>query len=109
MEFLFNSTNLTDVGCTMRLVRRQAVATLLPELTIRGSTFGPEMMVVSMLHGLRIIQSPVNHLPLAGTSSVSGDMRKAVLLGLWMIRLVIGYRLRSWGAHGRGAAHQRVS
>src|SRR5262249_40165574 len=25
MEFLFNSTNLTDVGCTMRLVRREAL------------------------------------------------------------------------------------
>src|SRR6478609_6615656 len=25
MEFLFNSTNLTDVGCTMRLIHRQAL------------------------------------------------------------------------------------
>ncbi len=52
MEFLFNSTNLTDVGCTMRLIRREAVATLSPEFTVCGSAFGPEMMVLSMLHGL---------------------------------------------------------
>jgi hypothetical protein len=27
---------------------------------------------------------------------VTGDLRKAVLLGLWMIGLVLRYRVRSW-------------
>ena len=53
MEFLFNSTNLTDVGCTMRLIRRQALAEIEPEFTIGGSAFGPEMMLLSLLHGLK--------------------------------------------------------
>jgi glycosyltransferase involved in cell wall biosynthesis len=96
MEFLFNSTNLTDVGCTMRLVRRDALAQLEKEFTIGGSAFGPEMMLLSLLHGLRVIQVPVNYLPRIGVSSVTGDTRKAVLLGMWMIGLVIRYRLRSW-------------
>jgi len=96
MEFLFNSTNLTDVGCTMRLVRRDALAQLENEFTIGGSAFGPEMMLLSLLHGLRVIQVPVNYLPRIGVSSVTGDTRKALLLGLWMIGLVIRYRLRSW-------------
>jgi hypothetical protein len=96
MEFLFNSTNLTDVGCTMRLVRREALAKLTPEFTVGGSAFGPEMMVLSLLHGLRVIQVPVNYLPRVGESSVTGDTRKAVLLGLWMIGLVLRYRARSW-------------
>jgi len=96
MEFLFNSTNLTDVGCTMRLIRREALAQLAGEFTIGGSAFGPEMMVLSLLHGLRVIQVPVNYLPRVGESSVTGDLRKAVLLGLWMIGLVWRYRVRSW-------------
>jgi glycosyltransferase involved in cell wall biosynthesis len=96
MEFLFNSTNLTDVGCTMRLIRRDALAQLSSEFTIGGSAFGPEMMVLSLLHGLRVIQVPVNYLPRVGESSVTGDLRKAVLLGLLMIGLVWRYRLRSW-------------
>jgi glycosyltransferase involved in cell wall biosynthesis len=96
MEFLFNSTNLTDVGCTMRLVRRDALAKLADEFTVGGSAFGPEMMLLSLLHGLRVIQVPVNYLPRVGVSSVTGDQRKAIVLGLWMIGLVLRYRLRSW-------------
>lgn len=96
MEFLFNSTNLTDVGCTMRLVRREALNRLENKFTIGGSAFGPEMMLLSLLHGLRVIQVPVNYLPRVGVSSVTGDTRKAILLGIWMIGLVLRYRLKSW-------------
>jgi glycosyltransferase involved in cell wall biosynthesis len=96
MEFLFNSTNLTDVGCTMRLIRREALGQVEAEFTIGGSAFGPEMMLLSLLHGLRVIQIPVNYLPRIGVSSVTGDMRKAIVLGLWMITLVLRYRLRAW-------------
>jgi glycosyltransferase involved in cell wall biosynthesis len=101
MEFLFNSTNLTDVGCTMRLVRREALAVLQSEFTVGGSAFGPEMMLLSLLHGLRVIQVPVNYLPRVGTSSVTGDPKKALALGLWMIGLVFRYRLRAWLQDGR--------
>jgi glycosyltransferase involved in cell wall biosynthesis len=96
MEFLFNSTNLTDVGCTMRLIRRDALTRLAPDFTVGGSAFGPEMMVLSLLHGQRVIQIPVNYLPRVGESSVTGDLRKAMVLGLWMIGLVLRYRVRSW-------------
>jgi glycosyltransferase involved in cell wall biosynthesis len=96
MEFLFNSTNLTDVGCTMRLVRRPALEQIAPYFTIAGSAFGPEMMVLSLLHGLRVIQVPVNYLPRVGQSSVTGDIRKTVPLGLHMIGLILRYRAHAW-------------
>lgn len=96
MEFLFNSTNLTDVGCTMRLIRRDALARMQDHFTVGGSAFGPEMMLLSLLRGLRVIQVPVNYLPRVGESSVTGDTRKAVVLGFWMIGLVLRYRVRSW-------------
>jgi len=96
MEFLFNSTNLTDVGCTMRLIRREALARMEGNFTVGGSAFGPEMMLLSLLQGLRVIQVPVNYLPRIGVSSVTGDMRKAVMLGFSMIGLVLRYRVRAW-------------
>jgi len=96
MEFLFNSTNLTDVGCTTRLIRRSALGTIQPYFTIGGSAFGPEMMVLTLLCGLKVIQIPVNYLPRVGESSVTGDVRKALFLGLEMIGLVLRYRVRSW-------------
>jgi glycosyltransferase involved in cell wall biosynthesis len=96
MEFLFNSTNLTDVGCTMRLIRRDALGRMERQFTVGGSAFGPEMMLLSLLLGLRVIQVPVNYLPRIGVSSVTGDVRKAVLLGFSMVGLVMRYRMRAW-------------
>jgi hypothetical protein len=49
---------------------------------------------------LRVIQVPVNYLPRIGVSSVTGDVRKAVVLGLSMIGLVLRYRLRAWFSRG---------
>ena len=66
MEFLFNCTNLTDVGCTMRLIHREALAGVEPDFTIGGSSFGPEMMLLTLLHGQRVIQIPVNYLQRVG-------------------------------------------
>lgn len=100
VEFLFNSTNLTDVGCTMRLIHRDALRTIEPDFTIGGSSFGPEMMMLSMIHNLKVIQIPVNYLPRVGESSVTGDFSTAFRLGLTMIGLVLKYRVRSWLAVG---------
>ncbi len=101
VEFLFNSTNLTDVGCTMRLIHRKALHQIEPDITIGGSSFGPEMMILTMLHGQKVIQIPVNYLPRVGESSVTGDFGKAFVLGVTMIGLVLKYRLRSWFGNRR--------
>jgi hypothetical protein len=103
MEFLFNSTNLTDVGCTMRLIRRDALKRMSGQFTVGGSAFGPEMMLLSLLLGLRVIQVPVNYLPRIGVSSVTGDMRTAFFLGAAMVGLVLKFRVRAWFGGGPNA------
>lgn len=95
LEVLFNTTNLTDVGCTMRLIKRPALERIHPYFKVGSNFFGPEMMVLSVIHGLRIVQIPVNYLPRVGISSVTGYFSKALALGLRMILLVVEYRLRS--------------
>ena len=92
LEFLYNATSLTDVGCTMRLVRRDAAEMLLPLFRIHGSQFGPEMMILSLREGLDVVQIPVNYLPRVGESSVTGDPAKAFRLGLQMVWLITTYR-----------------
>lgn len=101
LELLFNTTNLTDVGCTMRLLRADAYREMEPYFTIGGSHFGPQMMLVSVLLGQRVVQIPVNYLPRVGESSVTGDHAKAFVLGMEMIKLVMLTRIKSWlGAPG---------
>ena len=96
MEFLFNSTSLTDVGCTVRCVRREALRRIEPFFDVDGSFFGPEMMVLSVLADQKIIQIPVNYTKRVGTSSVTGNKWVAFRLGLRMIALILDYRVRSW-------------
>lgn len=95
MEFLFNSTQLTDVGCTMRCIRRSALEKIAPHFTVDGSFFGPQMMTLSILEGQKMIQIPVNYTKRVGTSSVTGNKVVAFKLGVRMIRLILGYRVRS--------------
>jgi glycosyltransferase involved in cell wall biosynthesis len=93
LEFLFNATALTDVGCTLRLIRRDIAHRLLPSFSIGGSEFGPEMMIRSLQARSRVIQVPVNYLPRVGKSSVTGDPVKAFLLGMRMIKLITFSRI----------------
>ena len=109
MEFLFNTTSLTDVGCTVRCVRRDALRRIEPFFTVDGSFFGPEMMVLSVLTKRTIIQIPVNYTKRVGTSSVTGNKWVAFRLGLRMIWLVLDYRVRSWLAPSRFEPRSRAA
>lgn len=96
MEVLFNTTSLSDVGCTMRCINRKALRHIEPFFTVDGSFFGPEMMVLSILMRMRIIQLPINYTQRIGRSSVTGNKVRAFLLGLRMIQLILSYRLKGW-------------
>lgn len=101
IEVLFNTTNLTDVGCTMRLIKRPALERIRMHLQVGGNFSGPEMMLLSAIHGLKMVQIPVNYFPRVGTSSVTGHFGKAVAVGLSMIGLILGHRLRSLTRNSR--------
>jgi len=104
LELLFNTTQLTDVGCTLRLLHRAAYEEMAPHFTVRGSHFGVEMMVLSFLLGHRTIQVPVNYRRRVGTSSVTGNRVTAVKVGLQMVGLVTRRRL---GGRERARPAQR--
>ena len=110
MEFLFNTTCLTDVGCTARCVHRAALDRMAPHFTVKGSFFGPEMMIISIAQKQKIVQIPVNYRKRIGHSAVTGNKWVATALGFKMIDLILRYRLRAWfvpGAFGRRPAPRR--
>jgi len=93
MEIIFNTNYLSDVGCTYRLISRKALNLLSPLFCVNSNFFGPEMMIRGFQLHLKAIQIPVNYKERVGTSSVTGDLKKAFVLGLKMIILIIGLRL----------------
>ena len=97
MEFLFNTVCLTDVGCTYRLIKRSTLREIEPHFTVGGSHFGPEMMLITVIKRLKIVQIPVNYRPRVGESAVTGDLVKAFSLGLRMIGMICALWLRCLG------------
>jgi glycosyltransferase involved in cell wall biosynthesis len=91
-ELLFNSTILTDMGCTQRLLSREALNLIRPHLTIGGSHFGPQVLLEVIRHGIPFVEIAMNYRARVGESSVTGSFWKAWKLGWRMIFLVLEYR-----------------
>ena len=95
MEVLYNTSHLSDVGCTYRLLKRASAQHVAANMTVGGSHAGVEIMLLTILSGVRFVEVPVNYLPRVGTSSVTGKPITAVVLGLRMIALILRYRRRA--------------
>jgi glycosyltransferase involved in cell wall biosynthesis len=101
IEVLFNTSHLSDVGCTYRLLRREALGQVEPRFTVGSQHFGPELMLLCITSGLRTVEVPVNYLPRVGVSSVTGSRGKAFRLGVRMGIFILGFRLRTLGRRQR--------
>jgi glycosyltransferase involved in cell wall biosynthesis len=95
LQYLFGGPSLSDCGCTMRLIRRDAADRMLDRLTVGGSHFLPEMVVLALLDGLRVIEVPVNYRGRLGESKITGSFKTTLQVGWRMISLILGYRVRT--------------
>lgn len=96
MEFLFNTIALTDVGCTMRLMHRRVLDRIASHFTVGGSYFGPEMMLLTIHSGAKVIEIPLNYKERIGESMVTGSFSKTFVLGVQMLLFITVFRLRTW-------------
>jgi len=108
VEASFNTSHLSDVGCTYRLLTRSAYERVRDRFRIGGSHFGPELMLLAITSGSRFVEIPVNYLPRVGHSSVTGDIKKAFILGITMIAFILRFRLISIGRARKPAFHRTL-
>jgi glycosyltransferase involved in cell wall biosynthesis len=85
LEYVHNGPCLTDVGCTYKLLRRQALQHLLPMFTVGRSHFSPELMILAIRSHLNCVEIPVHYGPRAGISKITG---------LRMIAMIVCYRFK---------------
>ena len=95
VEVMFNTSHISDMGCSYRLFNRRMADYLAETMKIGESHAGAEIMMLVLVSGARFVEIPVNYLPRVGKSSVTGDPLKAFWLGLRMILLVLGFRLKA--------------
>lgn len=92
LELLFNTSHLSDVGCTYRLLRRETAEHVARNMKVDGNHAGVEIMLLTVVSGARFVEVPVNYLPRVGVSSVTGKRIAAVEVGLRMIGLILKFR-----------------
>lgn len=93
IQVLYDAPSLSDCGCTLRLTHRAAVDRIIDGLTVGGSHFLPEMVIVGLKRGLRIIEVPVNYRGRVGESKITGTLEGTLRTGFRMIGLILRYRL----------------
>ena len=93
IQILHAGPSLTDCGCTLRLIRRPALEQISDRLTVGGSHFLPEMVILALKDGLRVIEVPVNYRGRVGESKITGTFKGALITGSRMIALVLRYRV----------------
>jgi glycosyltransferase involved in cell wall biosynthesis len=94
LEYVHNGPCLTDVGCTYKLFRREALQHLIPMFTVGRSHFSPELMILAIRSHLDCVEIPVHYGPRTGTSKITGTFWKAFRLGLRMITMIVAYRFK---------------
>ena len=95
LQVLYGGPSLSDCGCTLRLTHRGALERIRGDLTVGGSHFLPEMVILGLKRQrLKIIEIPVNYRGRVGESKITGNLQGTLRTGFSMIGLIVKYRLK---------------
>lgn len=92
LEFMYSGPCLTDCGCTLRLLHRQAYEAIKDELSVGKSHFLPEIVIRSLQKKIPIIEIPVNYRSRVGTSKITGKFKGAFITAINMIKIIVLYK-----------------
>jgi glycosyltransferase involved in cell wall biosynthesis len=92
LQVLHGGPSLSDCGCTLRLTHRSALDKIRDDLTVGGSHFLPEMVILALKRRLKVIEFPVNYRGRVGESKITGNLKGTLKTGFNMIGLIIKYR-----------------
>ena len=92
LQLLYGGPSLSDCGCTLRLTHRSALEKIRGDLTVGGSHFLPEMVILALKRQLKVIEVPVNYRGRVGESKITGNLKGTLKTGFNMIGLIIRSR-----------------
>ena len=91
LQFCFNTSRLSDVGCTLKLYKRRVIENIREHFRVGREHFGVELMVLTSVKGFDIVEVPVTYNKRVGKSSVTGYPIKTFLLALKMLETIVFY------------------
>jgi glycosyltransferase involved in cell wall biosynthesis len=94
LEYVHNGPCLTDVGCSLKLIKRKALNKIINKFTVGKSHFSPELMILVIRSKIECVEIPVNYKERLGYSKITSSFSKSLKLGLIMIWLIITYKFK---------------
>ncbi|MBI4146922.1 glycosyltransferase family 2 protein [Candidatus Woesearchaeota archaeon] len=96
VEVLYGTPHLSDVGCTMRLLRKSALKKI--QLYFQGghNIFNVQILLLVALKKLKFTEVPVNYKGREGGKGFTENKWRAFKLGLIMIAYLLKTRMLSW-------------
>jgi len=94
LAFLHDGPSLSDCGCTLRLIHREALERFQWCFTVGKSHFLPEMVILALHSKVRVIEIPVNYRSRVGESKITGTFKGTLATGFKMIGLIFWYWVR---------------
>ena len=85
---IFTGLKVSDTQSGIKMFRREAIEKIRPKILVKRFAFDVELLVVAVLHGLRIIETPVN-IKMSGLGMANPRNIFRMLIDL----LAISYRL----------------
>lgn len=95
MQILYGMPPISDCGCTFRVFKKAVVQELLPHLTVGGSHFLPQTVLLTHLLGFQFREIPVRYQKRVGISKITGTLSRSVSVGSAMLNMIIQYRFSS--------------
>lgn len=93
MQLLYGLNNISDCGCTFRVFKKSMLRRISPQFTVGASHFLPETVILTKIHGGKILEIPVHYQARIGTSKITGSFRRSVRVGLNMIGIILKNKL----------------
>lgn len=97
-QLLFWGPVLTDAGCSLRLIKKSALKTILPHFTVGGAYFLVDYTNLAILAKIKTIEIPVRFTKRRGGQSKyrTHDLVKVALKMVWH---TLKQRVQSWAGH----------
>lgn len=99
LEYTYNGPSLTDVGCSYKLIHRHAYTRIRDALMVDGNWFSPEYLIRVLQYKLSVVEIPVRYGARVGTSKITGNRVRAIMLGFRMLAFIISERFKSVSRH----------
>jgi glycosyltransferase involved in cell wall biosynthesis len=87
-------TSFREMGGTFRVIRKEALEIVLPQLTEKKSAFLADLTSLFLRHNLSVLEIPVRYRKRLGVSKITGNKYKAILLGFRMLGIIVRNRFK---------------